>query len=116
MATEEARRVVKAQATGEGSYRKAVEALINNYGHPRKVYPYHVRSLVHHRPYSYDRECLRRLRETIEINMRGFQCNGGDTLEQFVMAIVTELFDDRLREEWIKHTASMKLCRPQLIS
>ncbi len=100
MATEEARRIVRYYQSGSDGYASAIRALVDAYGQPQLIYPRHVKALLAQDSYTYDRRSLRRMRETLEINMRGIERVKGNTYEQLLAAIVMDRFDAQMRHEW----------------
>ena len=108
MSTEEAKSVVNKYKTGDEGYEAAVKALEEAYGHPKYIYPIHVKTLMKEDHYTYSRSGLRRMREMTESILRGMSSVKGDTFEHLVAAILMERFDDNMKHEWTTHIATTR--------
>ncbi len=108
MKSDEAKDIVLVHSQGEDGYDNAIKALVNNYGSPKIIYPHHIRSLIAREKYTYDRESLRRMRQRFLLNYEAMKTIKAATLSQFLAALAFEDFDTRLKDEWTKHTASIK--------
>ncbi len=105
MTTEEAQKIVQFYSSSKDGYKTALQSLEDAYGRPRLVYQHHIKAILANDHYSYDRRGLRRMRETLETHLRGLERCNGNTLEQFLVAVITERFDKRMKHEWSTHTA-----------
>ena len=105
MSSEESRRIVKYYSSGSNGYEAALKVLEDAYGQPALIYPHHVQALLAPDRYTYDRQSLRRMRETAETHIRGIERMKGKTFEQFIAAIFISRFDSQMEHEWTTHSS-----------
>ncbi len=93
MVTDEAKKIVHFYQSCSDSYNASPKALGESYGQSQMIYPHHVKALLVPGRYTYDRRSLRFMRETFETNMQGIDCVDGATYQQFLAAILMDIFD-----------------------
>ena len=69
------------------------------------IYPHHVQALLASDCYTYDRQSLRRMRETAETHIKSIERMKGKTFEQFIAAIFISRFDSQMEHEWTTHSS-----------
>jgi len=100
MTSHTAKQTVKQFATSADGYTQALQALEDAYGGSWRIYPQHVSALLKDETYHYTAEGLRKMRETLDVNLKGLEECGGDTLQQFVAAMIISRFDRNMTYEW----------------
>ncbi len=108
MTTEESRAIVRRTARGPDSYNSALEALKDQYGRPRMVYPHHVRALLKPDNYTYDLAGIRRMLAVWGEHMYGLELNKGNTLDQFLAVILLDRLDEGMKFDWNKQAQDLK--------
>ena len=100
MTSSSAKQTIKQFSTSTDGYTQALVALEDAYGGSWRIYPHHVNALIRDDVYHYNAEGLRRMRETIDINIKGIKECGGDTVQQFLAAVFISRFDKTMAYEW----------------
>ena len=96
MSTEEAKSMVNKYKTGDEGYEAAVKALEEAYGHPKYIYPIHVKTLMKADHYTYSHSSQRRMREMIKSILRSMSSVKGDTFKHLVAVILMERYYDNM--------------------
>ncbi len=105
MTIEEAQKIVQFYSSSKDGYNTALQSLEDAYIRSCFVYPHHIKAILANDHYSYDCRGLRRMRVTLETQLRGLERCNVNTLQQFLAAVITERFDKRMKHEWSTHTA-----------
>ncbi len=97
-------RVLYYQALLDG-YTSAVKALQKEHDRPGQAYARYVNNFRAKNYHTYDRLSIRNMREKVVFSMQNMDRLGGKDLETFIAAMVLEDCSQRMRDEWISHSA-----------